>query len=71
MAQGSRIYVAIEGFAGVLPSGREFRAVKGATRIAEDHPALKQWPDFFSEVEATVHSEDMTREPGRRRGQPV
>lgn len=62
--------VAIETGSGTLDDGRAFSWRKGITRVGPHHPAVEKWPEFFK-ADDTVQwdLEDMTAEPGRKRGE--
>lgn len=67
----NRVMEVTEGFVTEI-NGARFVGVKGRTRVPANHPAVRAYPEFFGEVEPTqrYEVEDMTADPGRRRGRP-
>jgi len=63
------IFIAIDSFVGVLPSGNDFIATKNTTRVREGHEALKLWPDLFKPIDVHYEVEDATAAPGSKRGE--
>jgi hypothetical protein len=64
------ILVATESGSGVLDDGTTFEFRRGITRVHERHPAAKKWPEFFKPDDQVHYAvEDMTAEPGRKRGE--
>jgi hypothetical protein len=61
--------VATESGSGVTEDGREVRWTKGVTRVASDSAIAKRWPDFFGPDGGQYDIEDVTRDPGRKRGE--
>lgn len=65
----SRVLVATESGSGELDDGTQVSFRKGITRVREGHPVAEKWPAFFEPIEVHYELEDMTADPGRRRGE--
>jgi len=63
------ILIATESGSGVLDDGTAFDFHKGITRVREGHPAIEKWPQFFKPLDVQHELEEMTAEPGRKRGE--
>lgn len=63
------ILIAIESGSGVLDDGTPVEFRRGITRVREGHPVALKWPQYFEPIAVQYELEEMTAEPGKKRGE--